>query len=236
MSPLRLALAACFALFVTPVVAVDLLLPGQYHGDEVSAQDGETWFALVVDEQGGTRLEPRPVGIEAINDVVLDDENGTTGKRVGAGQDDVLFYLRDLPALAAGAVATAYSGRGDPMSLVGLDHAFSLNESPAGRLHLDCNDHPKLRDCTLFLDHDGRSQVLGRWQANVAAGESQMMLGSDAWPHVIWAGDLDRDGRLDLLIDVTDHYNVSAPTLFLSSQAKPGERVGEAAVLRSVGC
>lgn len=236
MSPLRLTLAACFALLASPLAAVELLLPGDYHGDEIAAQDGDTWFALVEDARGATRLEPRHVGIEAVNDPVLDDETGTTGKRVGAGQDDVLFYLRDLPGLASGRVAEAYSGRGDPLSLTGLDRDFVLFGRRAGRLHFDCRGDGAVRDCTLVLEHDGRRQVLGQWSGDASAGESQLMLGSDAWPHLRWAGDVDRDGKLDLLIDMTDHYNVSAPTLFLSSQAAAGELVGAAAELRSVGC
>ena len=43
-------------------------------------------------------------------------------------------------------------------------------------------------------------------------------------------GDLDRDGNLDLLYNLTHHYNVSKLTLFLSSAAKSNEifrKVGE---------
>ena len=236
MSSLRLALVVCCSLIASPIGATELLLPGNYHGDEVSAQDGSSWFALVQDDHGATRLEPRRVAIDAVNDPILDDETGATGKQVGAGQDDVLFYLRDLPGLASGVVATAYSGRGDPLSLTGLDRDFELFDRNAGRLHLDCSGDAAIRDCALMLEHDGRRQVIGRWQGDASAGDSQLMLGSDAWPHVTWAGDVDRDGRLDLLIDLTDHYNVSAPTLFLSTLAKPGELVGAAAELRSVGC
>lgn len=236
MSLARFALVACCSLVAARVAATDLLLPGDYHGDEIAAEDGTTWFALVQDDHGGARLEPRRVSIESVNDPVLDAEDGATGKRVGAGQDDVLFYVRDLPGVASGPVATAYAGRGDPLSLAGLDRGFLLFDRDAGRLRLDCSGVNDARDCVLVLSHDGRQQALGHWSADAAAGDSQIMLGSDAWPHLRWAGDIDRDGRLDLLIDMTDHYNVSAPTLFLSTQAKDGELVGAAAELRSVGC
>ena len=236
MSPLRIVLAACCSLIAGDLAATELLLPGNYHGDEISAPHGSIWFALVQDEHGTTTLTPRRVDVDTVNDPVLDDEDGATGKRVGAGQDDVLFYLRDLPGLAAGIVATAYSGRGDPLSLTGIDRDFVLFERRSGRLHFDCIGDPARRTCALTLDHEGRSQALGHWQGDASAGESQLILGAEAWPHLRWAGDVDRDGRLDLLIDMTDHYNVSAPTLFLSSQAKQGELVGAAAVLHSVGC
>ena len=53
---------------------------------------------------------------------------------------------------------------------------------------------------------------------------------------ILWAGDIDRDGRLDLLIDMSNHYNVSAPTLFLSSHAGKGQLVARVASLGLSGC
>jgi hypothetical protein len=147
MSLPRFVLVACCSLVAARVAATDLLLPGDYHGDEIAAEDGTTWFALVQDDHGGARLEPRRVGIESVNDPVLDAEDGATGKRVGAGQDDVLFYVRDLPGVASGPVATAYAGRGDPLSLAGLDRGFLLFDRDAGRLRLDCSGVNDARDC-----------------------------------------------------------------------------------------
>ena len=52
---------------------------------------------------------------------------------------------------------------------------------------------------------------------------------------VEWVGDLDRDGELDFLIDVSGHYNAYQPTLFLSSVGKDG-KVGIFASFWGVGC
>ncbi|MGL4622879.1 hypothetical protein [Chroococcidiopsis sp.] len=38
-------------------------------------------------------------------------------------------------------------------------------------------------------------------------------------PSVFWVGNLDRDGKLDLIIELASHVNVSSLTLFLSSPA-----------------
>lgn len=49
-------------------------------------------------------------------------------------------------------------------------------------------------------------------------------------PSLIWAGDIDQDGRIDLLIEGLGHYNGTSHKLFLSSAAKTGElvqKVGE---------
>ena len=56
------------------------------------------------------------------------------------------------------------------------------------------------------------------------------------YPALLWAGDLDRDREIDLLINATNHYNVTHPMLFLSSQAEEGRLVEAVAELRSVGC
>ena len=61
-------------------------------------------------------------------------------------------------------------------------------------------------------------------------------LGHDGSLRLYFAGDLDRDGRLDLVFDTSDHYNLSRPTLLLSSLAADGTLVGEAAQYQSVGC
>ncbi len=234
MSPRLIAFLV--AAFAANASATELLLPGVYHGDEVAARNGEVWMALVQDADGRTRLESRAISVEVINDPVLDDAHGASGKRVGAGDDAVLFYLRDLPGASAGKVTTAYSANGEPLSVaVGLDRRFELKQQRSARLQLLCADDAR-GECALQLSDDARRQVLARWATAASDGTVPRMLGDDAWPHLRWAGDIDRDGQLDLLIDTSDHYNVSQPTLFLSSQAKKDQLVGVAALLRSVGC
>lgn len=52
-------------------------------------------------------------------------------------------------------------------------------------------------------------------------------------PSLLWAGDLDRDGRIDLLLDVETAEAAGASyRLYLSSRARKGELVGMVASLR----
>ncbi|MBL8910905.1 MAG: hypothetical protein JNM17_09410 [Archangium sp.] len=57
----------------------------------------------------------------------------------------------------------------------------------------------------------------------------------DGWS-VRWAGDLDGDGRVDFLITADTHYAIETSRLFLSSKAKKGQLVREAAKYTSPGC
>jgi hypothetical protein len=53
---------------------------------------------------------------------------------------------------------------------------------------------------------------------------------------VIWAGDIDGDDRLDVLLDTSNHSNGEDTTLYLSSLAAPGQVVKSVASFASFGC
>lgn len=75
-------------------------------------------------------------------------------------------------------------------------------------------------DATVTLSDGRRTQVL----------YSTGGFADDPHFEIVWAGDLDRDGRLDLLVDLSRKYSVHPYRLWLSSKASPGQLVGEAAV------
>jgi hypothetical protein len=54
--------------------------------------------------------------------------------------------------------------------------------------------------------------------------------------NLLWIGDLDGDGKIDLLIDTSNHYNATILTLYLSSEADAGEVVRVVGFHKSVGC
>lgn len=68
----------------------------------------------------------------------------------------------------------------------------------------------------------GKRQRLGAYQWHLDG--ARPLQGPE---YLLWAGDLDGDGKIDLLMNFTDYYWNTV--LFLSSLAKPGELVGEAA-------
>lgn len=58
-----------------------------------------------------------------------------------------------------------------------------------------------------------------------------------AWlPRMLWAGDLDRDGRVDLLMDVSTTYSSRKLVLFLSSSNLAGQVFGAVAGFVTSGC
>jgi hypothetical protein len=55
-------------------------------------------------------------------------------------------------------------------------------------------------------------------------------------PDLLWAGDIDRDGLPDFLINLSDHENVSDLTLWLSSKADEDKLIKLVARFMTVGC
>jgi hypothetical protein len=58
---------------------------------------------------------------------------------------------------------------------------------------------------------------------------------SGGLPSIMWCGDLDNDGKLDLLLDLRWDYVVNVPTLFLSSSSE-GKIVDRVATCHPLGC
>lgn len=54
--------------------------------------------------------------------------------------------------------------------------------------------------------------------------------------NLIFVGDIDGDGILDLIIDTSRHYNATSPTIYLSRPADNGEVVKPIGGHTSVGC
>lgn len=230
-----LPLLAAFGFAIQP--------PGQFHGNEPVARDGERWLALRVDGNDAA-LVPTRLRLRTVFDEISDQPGGpATGRMVESPLDDkVVVFLQGAP-LVAGTVDTARPHRADGDQRQPLDYSIQFGDAhyrvvgacaPAAT-PVDGTHQPF--DCRIVLrDGRGREQVLVRMDGYADTRTAAPWLGDDASPSLLFAGDLDRDGKLDLLFDTTDHYNVSRPTLFLSSQAKPGELLHRVAQYESVGC
>ncbi len=213
--------------------------PGAFHGDEPVARHGERWFALTTDA-GGARMIRTRLQVTTVVDELLDGEGQATGRAVASPAIDgtPVTYLRG-PGLREGPVAQAtVVETGGDSGLPAQTLRFGGREQ---RIVTRCQPDPSTSNvslCSIDLIDGARRQTLvamaGRHDPHLADGP--MLLGDEASPHLLFAGDLDRDGRLDLIFDTTDHYNVSQPTLFLSGAAGEGELVRAVAEYHAVGC
>ncbi|MGY4515007.1 hypothetical protein [Lysobacter sp. HA18] len=219
MALIAVALAAAYALH--PL--------GVQHDGESFVRDGEQWLALQV-TPARSALVTTNARVQRVRDVLVDDDGTRSAHDVSSRVHDTQMLLRG-PGLHSGPVATAWTGVA-PAPLSSGPLLLKLRGATY-RLQLDCIANAPT--CSVVLQGGAGRQVLFELPAG-RYDDGTVMLGDDATPSLLFAGDLDHDGRLDLILDTTDHYNVSEPTLYLSSGAEPHALVRKVASHSSTGC
>lgn len=212
--------------------------PGNFHQGEAVARHGERWLALRI-QTDAARLDTTRLRVKTVFDEIVDAEGMATGTQVGSDEaEDVVTYLRG-PGLHAGPVVRARIESVDDDS--GFTAQILTLGDKAYRLATHCGADPAAEGaltCSIDLVEGERRQSLVRMsgQRNQGDADAGVSLGDDASPHLIFAGDLDRDGKLDLIFDTTDHYNLMRPALFLSGAADGDELLHAVAEHSAVGC
>ena len=243
-TPLATACLAC-SLCLSAGPAIRLLETGEGHGDEIQARSGERWLALVATKDGFA-WRTGAITIRPVQDGVIDDVGQKTGKEVIFSGPTPLFLLRnwDLPitavrtAFAAPAQdSQALQGQGVPAwaaskpapSPIGTEPAVLKLGGTEYRLRITRNRAERWdsqQSTDLVLERGADRQVLHVWPQGLV----------DEFCDLVWAGDLDGDGKLDLYLYLSDHYNVIEHTLFRSHGAAEGKLVEAVAKWITTGC
>jgi hypothetical protein len=226
---------ACCTSFVHPALGRgpqrgSLVETGDFHGDEVHARSGQRWLGLYV-SNSGSKLVDVPVTVSRVPDILALDDTDRKGKRIQTpGHSKPLFLVRGCPRLKAGDVTTvlgaetALTDRSDMTLRLGSD-AYRLWVSTPSHSESGAIENTDVR---LLLSMSGTQQ-------EIYSLRNSTYLNEPSWS-VLWAGDLDGDGRLDLYLSLGAHYNEVVRLLLLSTDRSPGRLVCEAARLRLTGC
>lgn len=213
---------------------VRLLETGSFHRDEVPPDANGTWAALVMGEDD-LRVVPVTVTVRREHDPLLDDEGEMTGMRVDVAPPVDPVVLVGGMKVAEGPLPTAMMNRViDPGAPLRVTFGSGLYEFSTACGERTVVSDQEQTDCRLLLVAGPKRRILAKYNAYFSNGT--MIWSGDDGPRVIWAGDLDGDGALDVLLDTSDHYNVREKTLYLSSFGSEAEPVGRAASFTETGC
>jgi hypothetical protein len=161
-----------------------------------------------------------PVSVRLVNDAILDAASEETGaEAVARDCEEPLVFLRNVPGLKARALTegTASAVRGGVASLRYGTEDLEIRRLRSGESGFRLELHSAGRTQTLFTAETGFSGDPEPWS-------------------VSWVGDLDGDGRADLLLEATEDENVGQTFLLLSGPAPPGVPLKLVATYRTVGC
>lgn len=197
---------------------------------ETSYKDGEVWRALVCRQD--CVLEPVVLNVkkEILQQYFDDTMTGLRLRVTKSASGELIALFQGLPvATRERPLITLlhrrmakYPGSGRPGTLeIGIPSLGTEKLRIVPRL---ANSKRSMR---VYLENDSRRQQLGELIfPEMNAGYSDIPKGRAL---LRWAGDLDGDGRVDLVMGF-EHWvgNDMSVTLFLSSLAKDGNFVGEA--------
>lgn len=212
----------------------EIISPGQHHGHEVPANTPGVWFALVADD-GGASLRRVRVSVATVKDEVVDEGAEMTGKRVDVSPAlEPVALVRGIHGLKPRRVPTALVGQavdeaGISARLGALEYQLFMRCAEQAPIEGQRQHH-----CDLTLRFDTNEQVLFTYRA-YNEGHDRIWA-SERPPTVLWAGDVDADGRLDVLLETSNHYNVGEMRLFLSRGAGQAALVQEGATHTTTGC
>ncbi|MCE7992414.1 MAG: hypothetical protein HEP71_10550 [Roseivirga sp.] len=190
---------------------VQILFPHLYFGDEVELSlQKRDWIGLYEGENQFT-LEPAQVTITLTQHHMTDADGEKTGKRVSAVPKRPFMLISDLEELSLG-----------PVNHVELK---KTNLSPGDTVHIDLFEKRYQLIASGGIGEQGGVQG---YQVILQSGDKRQLIGEsdfldDAEFRVIWAGDLDGDQELDLLMDLSHKYSFGLFSLFMSSKKQTGQ-------------
>ncbi len=220
-----LSLAPGGASQAVPRTSVRLLLPGDVQTRSRPELGDDPWFGLYHTSQGGYELRRTIVSIEDTRRGC-----GDQGRRITTESDSSpLFLIAGGRDLREGRIDSVFTG----MRFVYPAEMVRLKLGDVGWYMLTAFGTARpataeiaVTDYELVLERVRRRQVLASFPR----------IDGDGPPQLIWAGDIDRDERLDLLLDLRRSYVGHRYVLFLSSLAGGDELVAPAGEFGTAGC
>ena len=181
-----------------------------------------TWLGLFRDDSGYAWKATRVQVQWAPNPLSEDGKSRWTSKVIRvADQGQPIFLLKGMPELEKVSIHAAQYVQRKPSDASPSELKIQFNSSFYEVRMLA--ESEKEKKAELVLISGSRRQVIDRLDPN----------GKD-W-QVVWAGDLDGDGKLDLLLYAEDDDVSSHLKLMLSTKARPGEIVHTVAQRAFIG-
>ncbi|MFH7004628.1 hypothetical protein [Flavobacterium bizetiae] len=207
-----------------------------FHSDEIEeSYSKKVWFGLFKNK-GNYSLSETKVFFKRVNDPVIDEtDEEKTGWEVSTHlKDSCLILIEKLPYLIDGNVSSVKIPESiypeESFKFIYKDVEYTLFATGKKKKEQADSDWILVSDYKLYL----KKVVDSKESTELLIAKKNF---DDQMIKVIFAGDLDGDNKLDLIIDTASHYNVSSPTLYLSEPAAKEEKIIKpVGVFTTVGC
>lgn len=216
--------------------SVKVLTTGTFHNDEVwKNADKLNWFGLFKHHENYYLKLTKIKTINVNDPIVDDDENIKTGWEVTTlNKDSCLILIEPLSYLADRKIQSIFLKKNYiyPSDTIKFEYLGIDYKIFATGIKKNTQDSPEwydVSDYKLYLI----ATINGLEKKSLLVDEQNF---DDKMIQLIFAGDIDGDSILDLIIDTSNHYNATRPTIYLSKPANKGEIVKRIGEHKSVGC
>lgn len=211
-----------------PSSGIRILRTGDFHGDEIeSGTEQLTWYGLIKSVDS-FELQKVKLEVHSRHDPVVDEGDESTGKSLTITDElESIILINGLEPVEEGEIYSVELKNkvlypGESMSLKLGDEWTSI--SAYGTASFDKGIRAYILSISSTRDRYRTRQIFAGTQGF-----------DDAMFKFVWAGDIDRDGAIDLIMDLSDHYNADRLTLFLSSRADKGQLLKRVAEFVNIG-
>lgn len=207
----------------------NLLLDGSFHGDEVDPASARLKYQGLFKSDSDYYFSPVKVKITQVQDAIWDEDDQVTGWAVEATpkKDSVIFLIAGMNHLNGHRFAPVQLPQDEVLPGQRIEFKFGGKEyalfATGKKVGSDFHGYK------LYLSTKRGGRRIEELLVDIPQFEAAMV-------HILLAGDMDGDGELDLYLDATWNYNLTAPTLYLSKPAGEGHLLKAVARFNSVGC
>ncbi|TGL76013.1 SH3 domain-containing protein [Leptospira yasudae] len=181
--------------------------PFLYHGDELPFKKDELtdWIAIYL-HRGDYFRKSISINVKKAHDPIIDEnEKIKTGYKISANGDPIIL-IRGIP-FKEGKFSASFIKKVPFILEFGKLYKFSYGtDQYILKTRGEYIESYGVKNYKLILQKNNQEMVID-------SREKRYEMTS-----LIFAGDIDGDGELDFVFDLKDHYNVSNPHLYISSE------------------
>lgn len=213
-----------------------VLTTGSFHSDEVwDNADKLKWFGLFKSKTGFYISETKLITKKVYDPIEDENENDKSGWEVQTiNKDTSIILLESSKFLKPCKVQQAILAKDEILpgenlrfKYLGVDYKlYATGVKKKDQYNPEWFD---VWDYKLYLS----ATIKGKQITSLLVAEPNF---NDQMTKLIFTGDIDEDGILDLIIDTSNHYNSTSPTIYLSRPANNEELVKPIGEHTSVGC
>lgn len=211
-----------------------LLTEGVFHNDEVWPKAAnEEWFGLFQNQQGyylaKTKLE-----LTQVNDPISEEDNLSGWQVKTASKDTSLVLIKTMNYLTPRKIQKIEVPKSNvyPQDTLKLNYMGNNYQIYATGEKIKLSDQPdiyEVKNYKLFIT----TRIHGKIRKTLLVSVEEF---DDTMVSILFVGDMDGDGILDLLLDTSNHYNSERTTLYLSKPATNNELLMLVGKHTIIGC